>query len=175
MLFSGIYQIVLSWFPAAAQSGPQGFCAGAVDNTNVQSDQWCITFLVGYKSPDIIRPTAVQGSASPLGTIMQTHTVFSIQSNHHPFPISCTVFIDVLANLRVDRPTRNGTFIYFRNAATNAVVQQYDCGWAPEVTYTGFTIVIRFPVAPWVPGQSYYVTFDSGMFLLIFVSFIDVV
>ena len=75
--------------------------------------------------------------------------------------------IDFLATIRVDRPTRNGTFIYFRNAATNAVVQQYDCGWASEVTYTGFTIVIRFPVAPWVPGQSYYVTFDSGMFVLI--------
>ena len=95
-LLVGIYRIILSWFPTAAQSGPQGFCAGAVDNTNVQSDPWCITFLVGYKSPDIIRPTAVQGSASPLGTIMQNHTVFSIQSTHHSLAISCTVFIDVL-------------------------------------------------------------------------------
>ena len=175
-MLSGIYQIILSWFPTAAQRGPQGFCAGAVDNTNVQSDQWCITFLVGYKSPDIIRPTAVQGSASPMGTIMQTHTVFSIQSDHHhSLVISFTVFIDVLANLRVDRPTRNGTYIYFRNAATGAVVQSYDCGWAPEVTYTGFTIVIRFPVAPWIPGQSYYVTFDSGMFALMFLLFIRTV
>ena len=83
MLFSGIYQIALSWIPSAAQFGPQGFCAGAVDNTNVQSDPWCITFLVGYKSPEIIRPTAVQGSASPMGTIMQNHTIFSIQCNDH--------------------------------------------------------------------------------------------
>ena len=72
--------------------------------------------------------------------------------------------IDVLANLRVDRPNRNGTYIYFRDAATNGVVQSYDCGWAPEVTYTGYTIVIRLPVAPWIPGRSYYVTFDSGTF-----------
>ena len=72
--------------------------------------------------------------------------------------------IDVLANLRVDHPNRNGTYIYFRDAATNGVVQSYDCGWAPEVTYTGYTIDIRLPVAPWIPGRSYYVTFDSGTF-----------
>ncbi|CAF3378674.1 unnamed protein product, partial [Rotaria sp. Silwood2] len=39
----------------------------------------------------------------------------------------------------------------------------YDCGWEPEVTYTGFTIVIRFPTAPWIIGHSYYVMFDSGV------------
>lgn len=77
----GIYQIVLSWVPTATQYGPQGFCAGAIDNSNVQSEQWCITYLVGFDSPDIIRPTTVQGSASPLGTIFQNHTLFSIQSN----------------------------------------------------------------------------------------------
>ncbi len=64
----GIYQIVLSWIAPAAHFGPQDFCAGAVDNTNVQSDQWCIIFLVGFKSPNIIVPIAVQGSASPLST-----------------------------------------------------------------------------------------------------------
>ena len=52
-----------------------------IDNTDVQSEQWCITYLVGFDSPDIIRPTTVQGSASPLGTIFQNHTLFSIQSN----------------------------------------------------------------------------------------------
>ena len=102
-----------------------------------------------------------------MGTILQNHTIFSIQSNHQYILIFLNAFIAVLANLRVDRPQRNGTNIYFRDAATNAIVQQYDCGWAPEVTYTGYTIVIRFPVAPWVPGRSYYVTFDSGMFSLI--------
>ena len=109
----------------------------------------------------------MQGSASPLGTIMQNHTVFSIQSNYYHTLICLNVWIIVLANLRVDRPTRNGTYIYFRDAATNAVVQRYDCGWESQVTYTGFTIVIRFPVAPWIPGRSYYVTFDSGTFLLL--------
>ncbi|UJR14657.1 hypothetical protein I4U23_001650 [Adineta vaga] len=40
---------------------------------------------------------------------------------------------------------------------------KYDCGWEPEVTYTGFTTVIRFPTAPWIPGHFYYVTMDSGV------------
>ena len=79
-ILSGIYQIMLSWIPTASQYGPQGFCAAAVDNTDVQSEQWCITFLVGFESPDIIRPRVVQGSASPIGTIWQNHTLFSIQS-----------------------------------------------------------------------------------------------
>ncbi len=72
------------------------------------------------------------------------------------------------ASISVARPTSNGTYIYFTDSTTNTTVQTYDCGWAPEVTFTGYTIVIAFPVAPWIPGHSYYVTFASGMYKLIF-------
>ena len=164
MIRVGVYQIVLSWIPTSDQYGPQGFCAGAVDNTNVQSEQWCITFLVGFESPDIIRPRVVQGSASPLGTIFQNHTLFSFQSDIALFLLQkyITMMISFVATKSVNRPTRNGTFIHFKDATTNTIVQSYDCGWAPEVVYTGFTVVIRFPTAPWIPGHSYYVMFDSG-------------
>ncbi|UJR14644.1 hypothetical protein I4U23_001637 [Adineta vaga] len=142
-----IYQLILSWVPVADQYGPQSLCAGAVDNSNLQSNQWCITFLVGFESPDVIRPSMVQGSASPIGTIFQNHTVFSIQTSKS-----------------VNRPTRNGTYIYFWDSTLGGtLVQKYDCGWEPEVTYTGFTTVIRFPTAPWIPGHFYYVTMDSGV------------
>ncbi|UJR14593.1 hypothetical protein I4U23_001588 [Adineta vaga] len=142
-----IYHLILSWIPTYDQYGPQPFCAGAIDNTNIQSNQWCITFLVGFESPDVIRPKLVQGSASPLGTIFQNHTLFSIQTSKS-----------------VSRPTRNDTFIYFWDATLNdALVAKYDCGWSPEITYTGYTTVIRFPVAPWIPGHFYYVTMDSGV------------
>ena len=77
----GVYQIILSWIPVASQYGPQSFCAGAIDSISLQSNQWCITFLVGFASPNVIRPTTVQGSASPIGTVFQNQTVFSIQSN----------------------------------------------------------------------------------------------
>ena len=72
--------INLLWTPALNQYGPQGFCAGAVDNTDVQSVPWCITFLVGFIAPNLQPPILVQGSASPIGTILANHSIFSIQS-----------------------------------------------------------------------------------------------
>ncbi|UJR17455.1 hypothetical protein I4U23_004350 [Adineta vaga] len=143
----GVYEVILSWIPRSDQYGPQGVCMAAIDNTKIQSNQWCITFLVGFRSPDVIKPQLVQGSASPIGTIFQNHTLFSIQTSKF-----------------VNRPTRNGTTIYFRDAtAGGIIVSKFDCGYASEVTYTGYTVVIRFPVAPWTPGHFYYVTMDSGV------------
>lgn len=72
-------------------------------------------------------------------------------------------------NLYAGRPSRNGTYINFIDATTNTTVLQYDCGWAPQVIYTGYTIAIYIPIpTPWIPGRSYYVLFDSGMSLLSF-------
>ncbi|UJR38799.1 hypothetical protein I4U23_031464 [Adineta vaga] len=144
----GIYHLILSWIPISAQYGPEPFCAGAIDNNNLQSNQWCVTFLVGFDSPDVIRPKVVQGSISPIGTIFQNHTLFSFQTTKS-----------------VGRPTRNGTNIYFRDATNNGtIVAQFDCGWAPEVTFTGFTTVIRFNnTPPWQPGHFYYVTMAGGV------------
>ncbi|CAF1477730.1 unnamed protein product [Adineta ricciae] len=142
---TGNYEMILTWTPRADQYGPQGICMAAIDNTNIPSNQWCITYLVGFDSPEVIRPKLVQGSASPIGTVFQNQTTFSIQTSKF-----------------VNRPTRNGTTIYFNNV-TGGIVQQFDCGWDPHVTYTGYTIVINFDTAPWVPGQFYYVTMDSGV------------
>jgi hypothetical protein len=72
--------IILLFTPTANQYGPQGFCAAAVDDTNVQSDAWCITFLVGFTAPDLQKPLFVQGSASPVGTVFSNQSIFSIQS-----------------------------------------------------------------------------------------------
>ncbi|CAF3865202.1 unnamed protein product [Adineta steineri] len=142
-----VYEIILSWIPIQAQYGPQSVCAGAIDNIQLQSNQWCVTFLVGIESPDVIRPTMVQGSASPIGTVFQNQTLFSIQTTK-----------------AVNRPTLNNTFIYFTDAAnTTTPVAKFDCGWDPNVIYTGYTTIIRFPVAPWIPGHFYYVTFDTGV------------
>lgn len=77
----GIYVINLLWTPSAGQYGPQGFCAGAVDSTSVQSVPWCITFLVGFNVPNLQPPLLVQGSASPVGTVLVNQSIFSIQSN----------------------------------------------------------------------------------------------
>jgi len=79
--FIGIYEIILSWIPTMLQYGPQSFCASAIDSASIPSNQWCITYLVGFQAPTIISPTVVQGSASPVGTIFQNNTRFSIESN----------------------------------------------------------------------------------------------
>ena len=139
--------MTLTWTPTSDQIGPQGFCAGAIDNRNMQSDAWCITFLVGFESPDLIRITAVQGSASPVGTIFANHSSFSIQANRN-----------------VNRPTRNGTYIRFIDASNDIIVQQFDAGWQSNVVYTGKTIIIVTNYT-WSYGANYYITFDSGKFL----------
>lgn len=61
--------MTLPWTLRAAQSDPQGFCADAVDNNNLQSDPWCTTYPVDYTSANLIRLTVFQGTASPVGTV----------------------------------------------------------------------------------------------------------
>ncbi|CAF0745459.1 unnamed protein product [Adineta ricciae] len=141
---TNIWTMTLTWTPNQNQVGPQGFCAGAIDNSNLQSDPWCITYLVGYTSPNLIQPTYVQGSASPVGTVFQNQSMFSIQ-----------------ANSLVGRPSRNGTNICFHLDTTNASVVCYDAGYAPNVIYTGYVIVVVVNYT-WTPGAFYYVTMDSG-------------
>ncbi|CAF0806646.1 unnamed protein product [Rotaria sordida] len=141
----GLYVMTLTWTPEDKQYGPQGFCAGAVDTNNLQSDAWCVTYLVGFDSPDLIRTQTVQGTASPIGTIFSNHSIFSIQ-----------------ATREVHRPTRNGTYIKFMDASTNTSVQVFDAGWQPNILYYGNTISIITSYS-WIPGRSYYVLFDSGV------------
>lgn len=62
----------------------------------------------------------------------------------------------------MNRPTRNGTYVYFNDLTTGTVVYTMDCGWHPNVLYTSNTIIFYIPSPPWIPGHSYYVTFDSG-------------
>ncbi|CAF3340862.1 unnamed protein product [Rotaria sp. Silwood1] len=141
---SDLWTLTLTWTPDSTQSGPQGFCAGAIDNHNLQSDPWCITYLVDYTSPNIIRPSVVQGSASPVGTVFANQSIFSI-----------------MATNPVGRPSRNGTYICFNDAATNTSVVCYDAGYASNLLYNGYTVTIITHVT-WTYGHTYYVTMDSG-------------
>jgi len=89
----------------------------------------------------------VQGSASPLGTVFANQSIFSIQSKNGVY---------------VNRPGHNGTYISFHDATLNgSIAVQYDCGWSPNVIYTGNTIII-YTTITWTYGHRYYVTLDSG-------------
>ena len=62
----------------------------------------------------------------------------------------------------VNRPGHNGTYVSFHDATLNGtIVVQYDCGWSPNVIYTGSTIIIYAPYT-WTYGHQYYITLDSG-------------
>ena len=62
----------------------------------------------------------------------------------------------------VNRPGRNGTYIHFIDATMNDTeILAYDCGWSPNVTYSGSNLII-YARYPWVYGHQYYITFDSG-------------
>ncbi|CAF1260981.1 unnamed protein product, partial [Didymodactylos carnosus] len=51
---STFFTIVLSWTPQADQLGSHIFCAGAIDSLNVQSDQWCITYVESQAQQDTV-------------------------------------------------------------------------------------------------------------------------
>jgi hypothetical protein len=69
--------------------------------------------------------------------------------------------------MAVNRPGHNGTYVYFNDATLNGTLAiSYDCGWSPNVMYSGSTISIYAPYA-WIPGHHYYVTFDSGLCIVI--------
>ncbi|CAF1412544.1 unnamed protein product [Adineta ricciae] len=136
-----VYQINVNWIPTSNQSGPQVFCASAIDNTNVFSNQWCITFLVDSVAPVIIRPTP-----TPPVFIFRDQTLFSLQTTQKSY-----------------RPRRSGVNIYFNDANTSTIVRTIDCSRAPEVIYENTTIFINFTASPWISGHLYYVTMDSGV------------
>lgn len=61
----------------------------------------------------------------------------------------------------VGRPSRNGTNVCFNDAATNTPVVCYDAGYASNILYSGYTIIILTTIT-WTYGHTYYVTMDSG-------------
>ncbi|CAF4972660.1 unnamed protein product, partial [Rotaria sp. Silwood1] len=71
--------VTVTWTSPAGQTGLQPFCIAAVDNNGQTSNQWCVMIAVGASNPSISIPTFVQGTASPLGTVMATQSRFSIQ------------------------------------------------------------------------------------------------
>ncbi len=61
----------------------------------------------------------------------------------------------------VGRPSRNGTDVCFNDLATNTAVICYDAGYASNILYNGYTIIIITNVT-WTYGHTYYITMASG-------------
>ena len=61
-------------------SGIQPICFAAVDNFGIASTQHCLAVAIGGSNTNLNTPSLVQGTASPVGTVMKTQSRFSIQS-----------------------------------------------------------------------------------------------
>jgi hypothetical protein len=62
--------------------GLQPFCIASVDNNGQMSTQSCVMIMVGGTNPALYTPTFVQGTASPVGSVMITQERFSIQGKN---------------------------------------------------------------------------------------------
>ena len=72
--------ITLNWVPTANQSGPQSFCAIAVDDTEIESESWCVTFVVGTLAPSLLSPNLNSNFGFPTGTVQANHSYFFLRS-----------------------------------------------------------------------------------------------
>lgn len=142
--------------------GIQPFCVAVVDNHGVWSNPFCFSMAVGGSTPGYISPTIVQGSISPVGTVLATHTRFSIRgifSTESNF-ISFHHFLS--ANMPLKRTIKNGTYIRIYNSS-GSQVRAIDTKYSPDVFFLNTTLIFYVRNPPWVLGVSYFVNLDQGV------------
>lgn len=151
--------------------GVHPFCVGAIDNEGLATAHYCVVIAVGASATNI--PTAqqtifVQGTWSPMGTVMPTQRRFSIQSKYLLYwPMkNCfhnDVFLSDTANVPLKRPVRNGSQIRIQRSDNGNWAWWADCRFSPDVYYINNTIVFYARTATWVPGLTYYITLTEGV------------
>ncbi|CAF1266840.1 unnamed protein product, partial [Didymodactylos carnosus] len=73
------YYITMTWTPTEDQYGPQVFCASPIDNKGLSGSQYCINYVVGLGSPDLIQSAYIIGTQSPIGVVFSNQSIFSVQ------------------------------------------------------------------------------------------------
>ncbi|CAF5219329.1 unnamed protein product, partial [Rotaria magnacalcarata] len=120
-------------------------CAAAVDDYGQASNQNCVMIAVGATGFSILTPTFVQGTASPLGTIMSTQTRFSIE-----------------ATLPLRRTKLNNTYIYIRGYDVS-YYYAIDCKYSGDVYFINKTLIFFVRNPSWTLGRTYYVDLGYGV------------
>lgn len=159
------------------------FCAAPIDQRGLTGSQHCINFVVGFAAPNLIPPVLVQGkqtllaflvmtrprspayvgSASPLGTVLSNHSIFSIQGRQSPETKMNSVNDSSVASGGVNRPARNGTYVrIFDRTNPFTAVWERDCGYSTDCNYLGTTVIFRVQNPSWTFGAQYYILLDSG-------------
>ena len=85
--------MTLNWVPTVNQTGPHSFCAVATDDTDIESESWCVTFVVGTLAPSLQSPNLNANFGFPTGTVQANHSYFFLRSKHFllaipPFDLS---------------------------------------------------------------------------------------
>ncbi|CAF4268552.1 unnamed protein product, partial [Rotaria sordida] len=120
-------------------------CYTPIDSLGQQGNTQCVTYLVAVTAPELIYTSYVNGSMSPIGTIMPTQNVWRVE---------CTK--------AVNRPS-TAAYIRFYQSSTATQVYALDASTdTTHVFYSNFTLIF-FTNYAWTPGQSYYILFDNGV------------
>lgn len=144
-------------------TGLQPFCVAAVDNNGQTSSQYCVMIMVNSVNPVLYTPNFVQSTASPVGTVMITQTVFSIQGTD--FFLICyeNYLFYCVASLPLTRTMLNSTDITIYRLDNYQNVYQIDCRYSPDVYFINRTLVFFVRNPPWVLGVTYYITMTDGV------------
>lgn len=145
------------------QIGIHPFCIAVIDSHGVSSGVSCLALAVGGVNPSTLLPSVVQGSASPVGTVMATHTRFSIRGKvilSYGYSSGSPLFL--AANMPLKRTIRSGVSIRIYDNSIGQV-RSIDTRTSGDVFFSNTTLIFYVRNPPWVLGRTYRIEFDQGV------------
>ncbi|CAF1016655.1 unnamed protein product [Rotaria sp. Silwood1] len=73
------YTMSMTWTPAASAWGSNLVCYTPIDSLGQQGNTQCVTYLVAVTAPELIYTSYVNGTMSPVGTVMSTQNVWRVE------------------------------------------------------------------------------------------------
>ncbi len=107
-------------------------------------------------------PRFVQGTASPLGTVLSTQTRFSITGKNF-FVKYENYLVYFSATLPLKRTVLNGTDIIIYRTNPQSAVYTIDVKYSGDVFFENQTLVFFVKNPPWIPGVTYFVYASQGV------------
>ena len=130
----------------ASTSGQYVICAYSEDETNLTSEFYCYSMVIG-----ITKPSIVSSSLSPIGLVY-------VNASMAPLNFTCK-FTRIIKN-----PLTNAAFIRLKDASNNATVMTLDFSMKGYIQVNNDTLVFTFGQGVIQPNKTYYITLDAGNF-----------
>ena len=128
----------------ASSSGQYVICAYSEDETNMTSELYCYTMVIGITNPSI-----VSSSLSPIGLVY-------VNASMAPLYFTCK-FTRIVKN-----PSTNAAFIRLKDASNNATVMTLDFSMNGYIQVNNDTLVFTFGWGVIQLNKTYYITLDAG-------------